>query len=228
MKFQSAIITAASGSIGGMTASHNKGGLYFRGRTIPTNPNTPQQQAVRGFLAYLANYWRSTLTPEQREIWTFVAENVGVIDSLGQTRYLSGMAYFCRSNSPRLQGGLDLIDEPVGDVGIAQLSDLTFTASEADQEVSITFNANDAWAKAVGGALLVLASAGYNPSVTYHKGPYRYAGKIPGAAVAPASPQVIALPFAVAQGQRVFFQARATELGSNLSYPFRGLADCGA
>lgn len=228
MKIQSAILTAASGSIGGMTASHNKGGLYFRARTIPTNPNTPQQQAIRGHMAYLATYWRSTLTEAQRETWTFVAENVGIIDALGQSRFLTGLAYFCRANTPRLQGGLALIDEPVGDVGIAQLSDLTFTVSAASQEVSVAFSNTDAWAKAVGGALLVLASQGYNPSVTYHKGPYRYAGKVPGAAVAPTSPVDIALPFPVTQGQRVFFQARATELGSNLSYPFRGFADCGA
>ncbi len=228
MKFQSAIITAASGSIGGMTASHNKGGLYFRGRSIPTNPNTPFQQTTRAILSYLTAYWRTDLTQNERDTWAFVAENVGIIDALGQTRFITALAYFCRSNAPRLQAGLAVIDEPAGDVGIAQLSDLSASISEADQEISVVFNNTNAWAKASGGALLISVSRPMNPTINFFKGPYRYAGKIAGAATPPTSPAVIALPFAAVEGQRLFYFARATEAGSNLSYPFRGFADCGS
>ncbi|KKM06452.1 hypothetical protein LCGC14_1743870, partial [marine sediment metagenome] len=47
MLFKSGLITQGSGSIGGLTASHNRGGMYFRARTIPTNPATSFQTVVR-------------------------------------------------------------------------------------------------------------------------------------------------------------------------------------
>jgi hypothetical protein len=70
LKFTSQIVAGASGSIRGLTASHNRGGQYFRGRTIPTNPNSVFQQAVRNNLSVLQTRFLSTLTAAQRLAWT--------------------------------------------------------------------------------------------------------------------------------------------------------------
>jgi len=43
MKFKSPILSQASGSIAGITFSHNRGGMYVRARAVPTNPGSPQQ-----------------------------------------------------------------------------------------------------------------------------------------------------------------------------------------
>ena len=43
-----------SGSIGGATWSHNSSGAYIRARSIPVNPNTDRQNAVRVAVRNLA------------------------------------------------------------------------------------------------------------------------------------------------------------------------------
>ena len=110
MLFKSALITQASGSIGGMTASRNKGGAYFRARALPTNPNTPEQQAVRGYLGTLANLWTNVLTPANRVLWDFYAFNVPVINAVGDSIQLTGQQMYIRANVPRLQAGLPRVD----------------------------------------------------------------------------------------------------------------------
>ena len=49
MLFVPTIGTKLSGSLGGIVASHNRFGSYFRQRTVPVNPDTADQQMVRGY-----------------------------------------------------------------------------------------------------------------------------------------------------------------------------------
>ena len=90
MKIKSAIITQASGSVGGFTAAHNQGGLYLRARSIPVNPQTPAQNLVRSFFGGLATRWRQTLTEQQREFWTIYGTTVEYTNPLGDLIRLSG------------------------------------------------------------------------------------------------------------------------------------------
>ena len=57
MKILSALATAVSGSIGGITGSHNRGGMYLRSRVIPVNPQTVDQLAARNRLATQSSGW---------------------------------------------------------------------------------------------------------------------------------------------------------------------------
>lgn len=93
MKFLSGLITSGSGSYGGMTVSHNKGGMYMRARAIPTNPNTVQQVSARTALANAASLWR-TLSEAQRTSWASYAQNTPTVNALGQTTHLSGFQWF--------------------------------------------------------------------------------------------------------------------------------------
>jgi hypothetical protein len=222
VKIKSALITAASGSVGGLTASHNRGGLYFRSRSIPTNPNSPFQMAVRAHMGTLAEIWNGDLTQAQRDGWEVYGLGVPVIDVLGETRYLSGISHFCRSNVPRLQAGASRIDDAPSIYNLGDIGSPSGVISEAAQEIAVTFDNTKAWAIADGGHLLVFCSRPQSPSINYFKGPYRFAGKIDGAAVPPASPADIALPFAAVETQRVFYMIRGTTADGRLSLPFRG------
>lgn len=142
MKFTPGIaVGAMSGSIGGSTASHNKGGPYFRTRAIPTNPSTPSQLARRAALASESIRWRS-LTTAQRDAWGNYARQNPQTNSLGQTISLSGHQIFVGFNTRIILDAGTVTDVPPivgappalltavqdGDIG-AGATDLTFTAT---------------------------------------------------------------------------------------------------
>lgn len=98
-----AIVGKISGSLGGMTASHGRGGYYLRNRVKPVNSNTPRQQAVRSSLGALVQGWSSLLTPAQRAGWTAYANATPRTDRLGESLVLTGSQAYVACNTPRLQ-----------------------------------------------------------------------------------------------------------------------------
>lgn len=224
MKIKSALITEASGSVGGLTASHNRGGLYFRARTIPVNPNSTFQQTVRTAMAALTSHWLNTLTAVQREAWDNYAALVPLVDPLGEERNVGGIAMYIRSNVPRLQAGLPQQNAaPV----IFNLGDYTEPVigviSAGGATLSLAFTQADAWCDEDDSAMLVAISRGVNDSINYFKGPYRHAGKVDGDAITPpTSPASITLPFTVAVDQRVFAKVHVSRADGRLSATFRG------
>lgn len=98
-----AIVGKISGSLGGMTASHGRGGYYLRNRVKPVNSNTPRQQAVRSSLGALVQGWSSLLTPAQRAGWTAYANATPRTDRLGESLILTGSQAYVACNTPRLQ-----------------------------------------------------------------------------------------------------------------------------
>ena len=224
MKYKGTLITQGSGSLAGATFSHNKGGQYIRQRTIPVNPNTTLQQAVRSIFATLSIAWVQTLTAAQRVLWKTYADNVPLINVLGDSIFITELAMYSRSNVPRLQAALTRVDDGPTTFSLAQMTNPSATAAAATDLLSVTFTNTDAWATAVGGAMLVYISKPQNPTINFFKGPYQFAGKIAGAVVPPTSPQTIALPQPIVAGQKVFFRIEATEVDGRLSLPFRGFA----
>ena len=224
MKFKSALVTEASGSIGGMTASRNRGGQYLRARAVPVNPNTPQQQAIRGFVASLTSGWNSLLTSDQRSSWDEYALNVPLPDTLGEPRNVGGLAMYVRSNVPRLQAALPQVDDAPTTFNLGSFTNPSFgTFAATTNDFAVTFTAADAWANEDDSAMLLLGSRPQNPAVNFFKGPYRFAGLIAGDAITPpTSPATIVNPFAFAVGQRVFVQARISRVDGRLTLPFRG------
>jgi hypothetical protein len=231
MKFKSALVTEASGSIGGMTASHNRGGYYFRQRSIPTNPNSPQQQAVRTIVAALASAWVNTLTANQRAFWEIYADHVQLPDPLGEPRNVGGLAMYVRTNVPAVQAGLARIDDAptTYDLG-GEFTEPAFgTISAAGGTAEVAYTNTDPWASEDGAALLILLSRGQNTSVNYFKGPYRFAGLVEGdSGTPPTSPLSATAPFPMAVGQRLFGQARVRRADGRLSLPVRFRGTVGA
>lgn len=217
------IMTQMSGSIGGVTGSHNRGGLYLRARAIPVNPNTAEQQVVRNGMGNLSTAYVETLTAAQREAWLTYATNVPIVGPLGDPRNVGALAMYNRSNVSRLQAGLPRQDDAptIFDLGTFTLP--VFAAPDAGADtVDVAFTNTDDWANEDDSAMLIYASRPQNPSIESFKGPYRLAGKIDGDGVTPpTSPATIALPFPVVAGQVVFFKVNVSRVDGRYSSPFR-------
>lgn len=226
MLFTSQIISRGSGSIGGLTGSRNRGGNYFRARGMPTNPNTPFQQAIRSFMAQLSATWSSVLTQAARDKWDLYALNVPLPNALGEPINVGGIGMYQRTNVPRLQ--TTAVELPRQDVapGTFDLGEFTppviVSATAATDTLSITFENTDEWANEDDSAMLISISRPQNPGINFFKGPYRFADVIQGdSTTPPTSPAAIVSPFTFEVGQRVFVFIRVTRGDGRLSASFR-------
>jgi len=227
---KSGIVTQMSGSIGGLTGSHNRGGLYFRARAIPVNPNTTFQQAVRSYLATLTSVWNNILTPAERDAWASYADQVPITGPLGDARVIGALPMYLRCNVSRLQAALDRVDSGPTEYNLGEFTQpLVGVPSEAAQNVAIGFDDTDEWVDEDGSSMLVYVSRPVNQTINYFKGPYRLAGQIDGdSGTPPTSPATINLPFTVAQGQKVFVKINVTRADGRYSSPFRDGVTVGA
>lgn len=226
MKFKSSIFAQSSGSLAGTVFSHNKGGQYVRNRSTPTNPNTPQQQLIRGLVGGLSNLWTNTLTAAQRAAWDTYAENVTLLNALGEPINVTGLNMYVRSNTARLAAALSRIDAAPTVFNTGDFTPPTFALDEPNDEVDVTFDNTDAWANEDDAAMLIYTSAPQGLAVNFWKGPYRFAGRIDGdSTTAPTSPAAITLATPVATGQRIFVRAIVVRADGRVSLPFRGQAD---
>lgn len=224
MKFKSVIFAQASGSIGGMTFSHNKGGKYTRERVIPVNPATPFQEVIRNATTQLTNFWLDTLSVAERLAWETYAENVTITDRLGEPLKLPPLAMYVRSNVSRLQQGLPRQDNAPTIFNLGGFASPSFTFAQATSTLSTTFDVDDGWVGEDDSAMLIYTSREQNPTIKFFKGPYRLAGAIVGdATTPPTSPADIITPFPAAVANRVFVRVRVTRADGRLSEDFRDL-----
>jgi len=230
MLFKSQVYTQASGSIGGLTYSHNASGMYTRARSIPVNPSTGFQQTVRSGLADLVTRWTSVLTAAQRAAWNLYAASVPVTNALGDQVYRSGQNWYIACNSVRYQlsqklyaglGGWEVDDAPTTfDRG--DFTTTVATLSEASG-LSLAYTNGDDWASEVGSYLLVFQGKPTNPSRNFFKGPWRLIGTVPGAATPPTSPLTVSaanlasLGFVITEGQNVSIATAVTRIDGRLT-----------
>lgn len=217
MLIRSQIITAMSGSIGGITGSHNSAGMYLRARGTPVNPNTVYQQLVRAAVATLANRWIDVLTAGQRSGWEVYASNVAMTGSLGQEIFLSGLNHYVRSNVSRLQVAAPSVDDAPGVFNLGEFTLPVLTATASTQVMSIAFTNTDGWANEAGGYMFIGESRPQNITRNYFKGPFRYADKAIGAGSPPTSPQNHAALFTNVEGQRSFAHIRTCRADGRLT-----------
>ena len=224
MLITSPIISAGSGSIAGLTASRNRGGLYFRARAVPTNPNTTQQQAVRQALATLVDAWTTVLSPAQRAAWDVYAVNTPVFNRLGASIILTGQQFYIASNTPRIQASILRVDAAPTTFDRGSFSDPTFASvSAATGILTLAFTDTDAWVGEDDSFMAVYAGRPQNPSINYFKGPYRFANIVLGdATTPPTTPASIGLPFTFTAGQRAFFKVNVSRADGRYTQPFRG------
>lgn len=227
MLFDSPIISRGSGSMAGITASRNRGGNYFRARSLPVNPNTPFQQAIKSAMAQLSGLWSSVLTDAQRRAWDLYAENVELIGPTGAARNVGGVGMYQRANVSRIQAAavaLPRIDDAPAIFDLGEYTAPVIASADAATNIlSLTFVALDEWANEDESAMLIYISRPQNPGINFFKGPYQFADVIQGnATTPPTSPAAITSPFPFEVGQRVFLFARVTRGDGRLSASFRG------
>ena len=159
------------GSIGSNTHSRNRYGAYVRGRTIPVQPATSAQAAVKYRLSDASAAWRG-LTEAQQNGWSAAAESFPAKNKLGQTVTLTGQALFVRLNTVRLAMGNPIAtDIPV----VADFSGFGFTLAEVDVLVyGTTFTLSFDGTLDAAFALKVEATAFVSPGVKYFgRGAYK-------------------------------------------------------
>lgn len=229
MLYKSALMTQASGSIGGLTASHNRGGQYFRARVIPTNPGTPKQEKVRILLALLADQWLNRLTLSQRVSWDNYAKEVPLINPLGDPVVVTGLNHYIRSNLGLMQVGPDSIDDAPAIFNLGEFTGPSMNARVDPSTIDIAFEATDDWVGETGAFMMIYSSRPVNLSINYFRGPYRLLGSIIGdTAIPPTSPANFPSPFPYEAGQRIFAAVRVVRADARLSTIFRMQADTSA
>lgn len=221
------IIGRMSGKIAGLVFMNGPGGSSVRSWQVPTNPNTPAQQAIRSAQTQLSNRWVATLTPAQRADWETYAANVTVPGRFGNPINLSGISMYVRCNTPRIQwfGGAAMLDAAPT---IFNLGEMTAPSMELVNTATfnVTFNAADDWVSEDGAAMFVYCSRNQNESKNFFKGPYRQTTDflLGSSGAPPASPQVLTLPFPAVDGNRTFFFVRVSRGDGRLSAAWRGFA----
>ena len=122
-------IAEARGSVGGTVFSRNTHGAYMRNRSVPVNPNTARQAAIRLKVEQLQAIWRDTLTTAQRTAWNDYASQTPVLNRVGQSTKLSGINMYIRTNSLYLTAGGTRIDAAPPVNGVAPLPDITYNGT---------------------------------------------------------------------------------------------------
>lgn len=199
-----------SGSIGGTTWSHNRFGAYKRNRSIPVNPRTDIQVAVRNRVRNLSIIWAEDLTQGQRDAWSLYAANVPWQNRLGQTVQLTGLNMYIRSNVPIQTAGIARQDTAPTVFTLAAAEEaLVVTASEATQILTVGFQEGGGWSDVDDGFQSVALGIPQNPGIVFFNGPWRLAPPMLGdTAIGLTTPQELAAPFPFAEGQRLWVQTR--------------------
>jgi hypothetical protein len=237
------MIGGMSGSLGGLVASHNKGGTYLRRRSIPTDPSSAAQVIIRGLLGNLAQEWVNTLTPSERAAWDTYAANVSWVDSLGQTIQLSGINHYIRANVPRLYSEAEA---PAGgpatpridtapalfELGVSPqvVAETPAHATGPPEVISLTIDWDNTASYAATDAVLLFVSPPQNPSIRFFKGPYYFVaneagdnGQIGADLFDSVTPSRYQLRFGpVVTAQAVFWALRASMTDGRLSSLVRG------
>lgn len=223
MKFKSQVYTQASGSIGGITYSHNAGGMYTRARAIPTNPNTPRQVSARAAMNSVVQAWNSVLTAAQRTGWANYAQNTPVTNALGDQILLSGQQQYIRTNAYRVRAFLPRVD--TAPVIFNTGEPVTSIISGIFVDPTLTLTGGMSTAASDDGDTLVQLGFSLNAGQTFYKGPYQF-----GAATALAAAAVLVTPTVdttdvtvpIVIGNRITFRIRNAYDDGRLSQPFEG------
>jgi len=206
-----------SGSIGGSVYSRNRFGAYIRARSIPVNPNTDRQVAVRNAVRFLSIRWQISLTQAQRDAWGVYAANVTWKNALSMDVKLTALNHYIRSNTTQQSLAFPIQDTAPAIMDIAASEAvLGCTASEATQILTITFDDTEVWASEAGAFQHFYLGLPQNGGIKFFGGPYRYIVSVAG--VTPAvSPLPATAPFQIKEGERLWVKSRILRADGRLS-----------
>ena len=211
------ILAAASGSMGGTTAAHNRGGAYIRARTVPTDPASGFQVTMRTILGNLATAWQ-VITEAQRDAWTTYALNCPITNPLGDPVTLTGQQMYVRCNAARVQAGLARVDDGPIIFAMDSLSPVTIAPLDTADELGVGFVEADDWVDEDNAGLLLYGSRQFAPTINFHKGPYRFTSIIEGDAITPpTTPSAETSVFQLDQDNVVFCRVLSVRADGRIS-----------
>lgn len=211
MKFKGTIGADLSGSLGGIVASHNRGGTYFRFRSTPVNPRSARQVLVRTIIQQLSDAYANILTQAQRDAWDNWADQTPGFTGIGIAAY-----QYC--NLPRVYadnviptGNFPRVDDPPESFDVGSHTPVLIATVHDNSEIGVAFDNTDAWANEDDAGMIFYASPAFNPSRTTYTGRMNQClDHILGDPVTPpTSPASITSPFAYQVGQKVCVEIRA-------------------
>lgn len=227
MKWTSSIMSTLSGSMGGLTGRHNRYGQYLANKVKPVNPQSVRQDAARAKMTYLTSVWNSAAMDAFRAGWNLYAANLPATP--GKTNP-TGFNFFISANSVRMWCYGDAVLAPPELFTLPTIDpSASVSISEATQLMSVTFNPLNPAFNEVKGCMVVSMGMPKLNTGLFFNGPYRQSGLVDGATpTPPTSPHTIAVPWPVAEGQRVWVNLRILRADGRLSNPFRTYCVVGA
>lgn len=126
-----------SGSQASSVFSRNRYGQYRRNRSIPVNPSSTYQGAVRARLSAAAAAWRA-LTDVQRAGWESLGAQMVRTDSLGQSYTLNGFTAYCSVNNNLAAAGDAATDDAPALVTPEAIATATVTLTDASFSIAYT------------------------------------------------------------------------------------------
>lgn len=102
-----------------------RGSQVARNWAQPANPNSTQQQAIRGYLTTISRNWSGVLTDEQRAAWIAYAAGRDLTNILGETYRMTGLNAYVQHNTILSMAGLANITDPPSTTAPAPFTALT-------------------------------------------------------------------------------------------------------
>lgn len=131
-------VTEFRGTLAGNIFSRNKGGAYVKKFTIPTNPQTQAQLAIRAIFSQISTAW-SGLTQAQRDGWIARAATIPFENSVGDEYFLSGKGLFQKVNTVTLSVEEAVFENIPGDSVVPDtVAEYTIAASVGAQSIILT------------------------------------------------------------------------------------------
>jgi hypothetical protein len=131
-----------SGKCGNIVVYPGRYGQCQRQLVIPTNPQTPARQFMRGSFGNLARAWGRQLTEAQREAWNVAGPKVQSAKRLGQSGPLTGQQHFQGINSARARVGQEMLLEPPTPVVFGRNPVVELTISYGEDGVRLLLKVN--------------------------------------------------------------------------------------
>lgn len=182
MLFKGVLITSLSGSVDGITASHNRGGAYLRSRVVPVDPLTIQQNYCRSAMGQVAGHWNG-MSADERAQWSAYARSITITNRIGDQHTLTGRAAFFRELLPRsmknnaLDNGAPFPDPYPPSMPLTDFPTPPGVAYVDAHTVNITWPAPMGWENIPGDdgcqGIVLHLSTPQPKTVNWFRGPYR-------------------------------------------------------
>lgn len=207
-----------AGSISSTVFSRNRAGAYVRARSVPVNPQSPLQVAIRQSMSGASNAWVTVLTAMQRAAWEDYAEQTKLPDRFGELVNVGGRQMFLRTNNARDFAGIGTVLDAPSTPGVAPsvTSNVTGDTTNGIEYATVTPTL------AAGDVVIVRLGVAVNQSVNFYAAPYSF---VAGVVAATGQPVLLKPPAEVAIGQRYFIEDRFFQADGKVSFIGRQFVD---